>query len=91
MAPRAHENRLVITQSVIRLNLSHAIVVRLHVYKTDVAILTWCLSSSIFRFAPQGANYNVDVIYFLPYLGIKKGAWGTPGKFYTKLPLLLRL
>ncbi len=26
------------------------------------------------RSAPQGAHYHADVIYLLPYLGIKKGA-----------------
>ncbi len=30
------------------------------------------------RFAPQGAHYYyADVIYLPPYLGIKKGAWGS--------------
>ncbi len=28
----------------------------------------------VVRSAPQGAHYHADVIYLLPYLGIKKGA-----------------
>ncbi len=34
--------------------------------------------------APQGAHYHADVIYLLPYLGVKKEAWGLR---YCKLGL----
>ncbi len=62
----------------IRLDLPHARVVRLHVYKADVVILTpetagtvgvgllVGLSMDDARSTPQGSLYHVDVFHLLP-------------------------
>ncbi len=91
---------------VTRLHLPHAFMVRLHVRKSNVAILIqetavkrWCLSSSlslsvgfsiqdeamdVSQSVPQGAHFHADIIYFLPSMGIKKGA---SALWYSELSL----
>ncbi len=66
--------------------MPHAIVVRLHVHKADVVILTPETAGSISvrslvglfmdvtRSALQGAQNHADVFHFLPLLGLNKGA-----------------
>ncbi len=78
-----------------RLRLPHAIVVRLHVRKRNVVILTperavgfsiQDEAMDIARSAPQGAHYHAVVIYLLLKLGVREGARAL---WYSELSLLL--